>query len=191
MEDAACSIGAEYKGAKVGNLADISVFSLHPRKFITTGEGGLVTTNNSEWADWMQSYKHFGMGVQDSRLSTIFERIGTNYKLSNIQAAVGVAQMRHIDELLQKRREIAGRYHSELRGVPGISIPETTEGGAHSYQSCYVLAQERNRVMDQLKEASRPRSAPTPCTSIMPLTTIRIAESMTKWAGASMPSTTA
>ena len=57
VEDAACSIGAEFKGTKVGNLADISVFSLHPRKFITTGEGGIVTTNNEKWARWMDSYK--------------------------------------------------------------------------------------------------------------------------------------
>ena len=100
IEDAACSIGAEYKEVKVGNQADISVFSLHPRKFITTGEGGLITTNNPEWADRMVSYKHFGMGVHQSRLSTDFVRIGTNYKLSNILAALGLGQMAKIDELL-------------------------------------------------------------------------------------------
>lgn len=58
VEDAACSIGAEFADVKVGNQADISVFSLHPRKFITTGEGGLITTNNQAWADWLLSYKH-------------------------------------------------------------------------------------------------------------------------------------
>ena len=68
LEDAACSIGAEYDGVRVGNLADISVFSLHPRKFITTGEGGVITTNNPQWAKWMNSYKHFGIGHNGSRL---------------------------------------------------------------------------------------------------------------------------
>lgn len=72
IEDAACSLGATYKGIKTGTLADISVFSLHPRKFITTGEGGLITTNNPEWAEWMMSYKHFGMGVHQSRLNHCF-----------------------------------------------------------------------------------------------------------------------
>ena len=70
IEDAAYSIGAKFRSTNVGNLADISVFSLHPRKFITTGEGGVITTNNSQWADWMLSYKHFGMGVHSSRLTT-------------------------------------------------------------------------------------------------------------------------
>jgi len=152
VEDAACAIGAEYDGEKVGNLADISVFSLHPRKFITTGEGGLITTNNSEWSDWMLSYKHFGMGVQYSRLSTSFDRIGTNYKLSNIQAAVGLVQMRHIHELLEKRRQIAQNYYEELRDLPGITIPDTTQHGKHSYQSCCVLAQDRDKVINHLAE---------------------------------------
>ena len=70
------------------------------RKFITTGEGGLITTTNPEWADWMLSYKHFGMGVHDSRISTDFARIGSNYKLSNILAAVGLVQMNHMANCL-------------------------------------------------------------------------------------------
>lgn len=152
IEDAACSIGAEYKGEKVGNLADISVFSLHPRKFITTGEGGLVTTNSTDWADWMLSYKHFGMGVHDSRLTTSFDRIGTNYKLSNIQAAVGLVQMRHIDKLLHKRRDISERYSRELSDMPGLSIPATTPGGVHSFQSCCILIQNRDQIMQKMKD---------------------------------------
>jgi len=151
IEDAACSIGAEYKGIKIGNQADISVFSLHPRKFITTGEGGLVTTKNTDWAEWMLSYKHFGMGVQESRLTTSFDRIGTNAKLSNIQAAVGLVQMRHIDKLLEKRRQIARRYREELTKIRGITYPKTTENGSHSYQSCCVLVENRNQVMENMK----------------------------------------
>lgn len=151
IEDAACSIGAEFRQAKVGNLADISVFSLHPRKFITTGEGGIITTNNKNLAKWMLSYKHFGMGVHDSRLTTSFERIGTNYKLSNIVSAVGLAQMRHIDELLAKRRSIASKYYDLLTDVPGISIPEIHSLGRHSFQSCCVFVPERDKVMAELK----------------------------------------
>lgn len=150
IEDAACSIGAEYKDEKVGNQADISVFSLHPRKFITTGEGGLVTTNNSKWADWMLSYKHFGMGVNDSRLTTSFDRIGTNYKLSNIVSAVGLAQMSHIDNLLAKRRSIADRYYKLLAGIPDIGIPETIANGKHSFQSCCIFVNNRDKIMARL-----------------------------------------
>ena len=103
VEDAACALGAEFRGVKVGNQADISVFSFHPRKFITTGEGGLITTNNPIWHDWMDSYKHFGMGAAGSRLTTNFVQIGTNYKLSNLLAAVGLGQMARIEALLSRR----------------------------------------------------------------------------------------
>jgi len=152
VEDAACAIGAEYENEKIGNLADISVFSFHPRKFVTTGEGGLITTNNSAWADWMSSYKHFGMEMQNSKLGTKFERIGTNYKLSDLQAAVGLVQMRHINELLENRRRIAENYLKELSEVPGITIPKTTQQGNHSQQSCCVLVQNRDKIINRLAE---------------------------------------
>ena len=151
IEDAACAIGAEYKGNRVGNQADISVFSLHPRKFITTGEGGMITTHNHEWADWMTSYKHFGMGVHESRLTTRFERIGTNYKMSNLLAAVGLVQMQHIDELLHRRLELAQQYLELLDGQTTIKIPETTQHGKHSYQSFCIFITDRDEVMRQMR----------------------------------------
>jgi perosamine synthetase len=154
IEDAACSIGAAFEDKKIGTLADISVFSLHPRKFITTGEGGIITTNNKEWADWMLSYKYFGMGVHESRLTTGFDRIGTNYKLSNIQAAVGLVQMYHIDELLTKRREIAERYYKLLTDKRGIKFPKTINNGKHSWQSCNIFIENRNQIIEKLKEKS-------------------------------------
>jgi len=152
IEDAACSLGARYRETYVGNLADISVFSLHPRKFITTGEGGVVATNNRGWAEWMLSYKHFGMGTHDSRVATQFERIGTNYKLSDIQAAAGLVQMNHIDELLTRRRKLAGNYIKLLEKYPHIEIPDTTTHGEHSYQSFCVFLENRNAVMESLRE---------------------------------------
>jgi perosamine synthetase len=152
VEDAACSIGAEFADVKVGNQADISVFSLHPRKFITTGEGGLITTHNKAWADWMLSYMHFGMGVHDSRLTTSFDRIGTNYKLSNIVSAVGLVQMRHIDKLLSKRIATAQRYYECLKDVPGITIPGVNPRAKHSFQSCCVFVPNRDQVMEGLAQ---------------------------------------
>lgn len=152
IEDAACSLGAKYGGACVGTLADISVFSLHPRKFITTGEGGLVTTDNAEWAAWMDSYKHFGMGNNRDRAVVQFERIGTNYKLSNIQAAVGLVQMRHIDMLLERRAEIAGRYDDLLQDVPGVSFLKITPKGTHSWQSYCIFVENPSQVIVKLRE---------------------------------------
>ena len=152
IEDAACSIGAEYRDRKVGTQADISVFSLHPRKFITTGEGGVITTDNGEWSDWMISYKHFGMGVSESRLSTDFDRIGTNYKLSNVASAIGVVQMNHIDELLSKRCQLAGQYYQLLAESASIKIPRVTLHGKHSFQSCCVFTDNRDRIIAKLAE---------------------------------------
>ena len=153
IEDAACSLGAAYKGIKVGNLADISVFSHHPRKFITTGEGGTITTNNDEWAAWMESYKHFGMGASSTREGTVFTHIGTNYKLSNILAAVGLGQMSHIDDLLGKRRELAARYMQMLAGCPGVEIPPITPQGKHSYQSFCILVENRDHLLKSMRES--------------------------------------
>jgi perosamine synthetase len=152
LEDAACSLGARYNGIFVGNLADISVFSLHPRKFITTGEGGLVTTNNAQWAEWMNSYKHFGTGNNEERAVVQFERIGTNYKLSDIQAAVGLVQMRHIDLLLARRAEIAQRYNDLLRNVPGVTFLKITPKGTHSWQSYCIFVENPSQVIVKLRE---------------------------------------
>lgn len=152
VEDAACSIGAEYKGTKIGNHADISVFSLHPRKFITTGEGGMVTTNNPDWANWMLSYKNFGMGVHESRLTASFDQIGSNYKMSNILAAIGLVQMQYIEELLNRREELSNNYISLFEMCENISIPETTPYGRHSYQSFCIYIDQRDNVMKKMRE---------------------------------------
>lgn len=152
LEDAACALGSAYKGDMTGSLADISVFSHHPRKFITTGEGGTVTTDNEDWAEWMHSYKHFGMGLNESRSATEFIRIGTNYKMSNVLAAIGLAQMDHMDDLLAERRALADRYMKLLDGVEGVNLPAITKGGDHSWQTFCVFVNERDRVMPAMRE---------------------------------------
>jgi len=152
LEDAACSIGARFDGVHVGNLADITVFSFHPRKFITTGEGGMVTTNNAQMASWMDSYKHFGIGPNDSRLGTQFDRIGTNFKLSNIQAAIGLTQMRYIDVLLDKRRQLAERYNELIETHLELQIPQVTPKGTHSWQSYCIFTPNRNQTITRLRK---------------------------------------
>lgn len=153
IEDAACSIGAEYKGVKVGTQADIAVFSLHPRKFITTGEGGMLTTNDDKLAEWMNSYKHFGMDMSGaSREGIQFSIIGTNYKLSNILSAVGLEQMNIIDDLLSRRRELACNYAGLLEKYDSVQLPGIVEGGLHSYQSYCVFVENRDEIMQKMRE---------------------------------------
>jgi dTDP-4-amino-4,6-dideoxygalactose transaminase len=152
IEDAACSIGAKYKETMVGAWADISVFSMHPRKFITTGEGGLVTTNNPEYAAFIDAYKHFGIQKSAEREPMVFGMMGTNYKLCNIQAALGVAQMHLIDDLLQRRVDLAHRYDEMLGSIEGIEIPKVVEGGRHSYQTYSVSVDKRDLIMKSMRE---------------------------------------
>lgn len=152
LEDAACSLGSSWNGMLTGNLADVTVFSLHPRKFITTGEGGLIATSSTQLAEKINSYKHFGIQSGESRLECVFSEIGTNLKLSNIQAALGVAQMAHINKLLQKRREAALRYTKLLANVPEITIPETTANAIHSYQTYCIFIENRDAVMANMRK---------------------------------------
>ena len=155
IEDAACSIGAIYKGEKVGNQADITVFSLHPRKFITTGEGGVITTNNKKWGDWINSYKHFGMDMNgEDREGIHFNIIGTNYKLTNIQAAIGLGQLENIEELLKKRISLANNYKKLISDVEKISLPKVLDpkpNCQHSFQTYVVYVEDRDRIMGEMR----------------------------------------
>jgi dTDP-4-amino-4,6-dideoxygalactose transaminase len=152
IEDAACALGSQYKSVKIGNQADISVFSLHPRKFITTGEGGMLTTNNSEWGEWINSYKHFGMEMANTaREGVKFNIIGTNYKLSNLQAAVGLGQFEHIDLLLNRRGELAENYVNLIGNNPNITLPNTTKPGLHSYQSFCIFVENRDEKIKYMR----------------------------------------
>ncbi len=151
IEDAACAFGAEFQGKKVGRFADFSVFSLHPRKFITTGEGGLITTAFRKGRDWLASYKHFGLGEATDRRQAIFQMIGTNYKMSDLLAAVGLAQMEYVHELLARRCELAAEYVKLLSGSESVFLPRTTPGGKHSYQTFCVFVEDRDRVLNLMR----------------------------------------
>jgi len=151
IEDAACAIGAEYNGVKVGNLVDISVFSLHPRKFITTGEGGIITTNSPWVANWINRYKHFGMELSTARERASFVSLGTNCKLSDVLSAIGVVQMRHIEELITERRQLAMNYTGLLAGVKNITLPRVTRMGVHSFQSFCVFVDNPCDVIKKMR----------------------------------------
>ncbi|TSD02439.1 MAG: glutamine--scyllo-inositol transaminase [Parcubacteria group bacterium Athens0714_24] len=120
VEDAAEAHGAEYKGKKVGSLGDIGCFSFYANKIITTGEGGMVTTNNSELAEKVRSLKTLAFGKENKFMH---QDIGYNYRLTNVQAAIGVGQMNKVKEIIERKRAMAKFYLENLSGIPEIQLP--------------------------------------------------------------------
>ncbi|MGH9907548.1 MAG: DegT/DnrJ/EryC1/StrS family aminotransferase [Pyrinomonadaceae bacterium] len=161
IEDAACAIGTTYNGRPVGVIGDVGCFSFHPRKVVTTGEGGMVTTDNDDIAACITSLRNHGATGQPSPelephgpwTMATFNRLGYNLRVSDIQAAVGVAQMAKLDRLLAERKRLAERYNDQLRDVEGLVIPATKgDIAGHTYQSYIVRLQDggrtrRNRIM--------------------------------------------
>lgn len=117
IEDATESLGATYKGRKTGALGDIACFSFNGNKIITTGGGGMIVTDNAEWA---KRAKYLTTQAKDDPLEYIHNEIGYNYRLTNIQAALGCAQMEQLDEFIAKKRRIAARYDEAFADVQGI-----------------------------------------------------------------------
>ena len=147
IEDAACSVGATYRGRPAGSLADVACFSLHARKGITSGEGGVVVTDDAALADAARRLSCFGVESAYARQGDadtgdlpvpVFERLGYNYKLSDIQAAIAVVQFDRLDEFLAARRRVAARYRELLEGVDGVTLPVVAPDRDHTWQS-YVL----------------------------------------------------
>jgi perosamine synthetase len=152
VEDAACSAGATYRGRAAGSLADIACLSLHARKGITSGEGGLLVTNNRDWAERARSLAVFGTGSAFARASApgfsipAFHELGYNYKLSDIQAAVASVQLGKIDGFLARRRQLASLYGDALAETEGVTVPTVAEGRDHTWQTYAVrLADDIDR----------------------------------------------
>ena len=146
LEDSACSLGAKIGNDYVGNIAEFSCFSFHPRKVITTGEGGMITTNNDEMAEFCHSYKHFGAK------GSSFEILGTNYKLSNILSAIGLIQMKKIENIVQTRIEKAKVYEELISKINGIKPAYVGKNTRQTFQSytCYV---EKEGKRDKIRNA--------------------------------------
>lgn len=153
IEDAACSLGSQFRNTKTGAWGDAAVFSMHPRKNITTGEGGMITTNNKKLADLVQSIKHFGMdNSKKSRGKISFIRLGTNYKLSNIQSAVGEGQLQIINDLLDQRTKQVEQYKELLTSIP-VKIPKVTQHGTHSWQSFCIISPQKDCLLHNMRKA--------------------------------------
>ena len=143
IEDAAHAFGSEYKGKKVGTAADMTMFSFHPVKPITTGEGGVVTTNNEELYRKMALFRTHGITRDRSSLTEnqgpwYYEQqyLGYNYRLTDLQCALGISQLRRLDEFIERRRSIVSKYNEALSGVAGVVTPyeaDYSNSGWHLY----------------------------------------------------------
>jgi perosamine synthetase len=145
VEDAAPALGALYKGRPVGSLGPVSCLSFHARKVITTGEGGMVLTEDAELAARLRRLRHHGMSVSDldrhSATDVVFEtydEVGFNYRMSDIQAALGLAQMEVLDEALARRRTVALRYNAALAEDESVIVPTEPADRTHSWQSYMI-----------------------------------------------------
>jgi perosamine synthetase len=146
IEDAAGALGARYRGRPCGGLGAIGCLSFHPRKIVTTGEGGALTTNDERFADAARQLRHHGWQPPDNRE---MPRPGLNYRLSDILCAVGIPQLERLDELLAARTRIAAGYSERLRGV--VETPAAAEGDVHGWQAYVVLTDRRDEALAALR----------------------------------------
>lgn len=166
VEDATESLGAAYKGRAVGCVGDIACFSFNGNKIITTGGGGMLVTDQEEWA---RKAKYLTTQAKDDPVEYVHHEIGYNYRLTNLQAAVGVGQMEHLDEYVRMKRAIAERYAKGLADVTGLALPEEAPWASSTFWLYTVLADEARydrdsralqRALAERNIQSRPLWAP-------------------------------
>ena len=165
VEDAACAIGSEilWNGhwERIGRPhGDLACFSFHPRKILTTGDGGMITTSNAEWDCQLRQWRHHGMNspaharhTSDQVIWESYEELGYNYRMTDIQGAIGREQLRRLPEMVARRRELGDRYAERLVDVPGITPPPEPDWARSNWQSyCVRLADgvDQRTVMQRL-----------------------------------------
>lgn len=173
VEDAACAAGSSYKGRPAGGVGVVGAFSFHPRKSVTTGEGGMVTTGDERLAQRVEVLRSHGASLSEEKrdkgaqpyMLPDFDVLGYNYRMSDVQAAVGRVQLGKLDAFIAERAKWADWYRRELAGIPWLRTPVVPEGYGHGWQSyvCWVDESKaplpRNEIMMRLHEqgiATRP-----------------------------------
>lgn len=154
IEDAACALGASYHGSPCGALAHVGCFSFHPRKVITTGEGGAITTNDEAIANFCRLWRNHGMVAVAGRKSFLVP--GYNHRMDELSATLGVAQMKRLDYIVKRRRELAHRLTEAIGDLAWLRPPVEASGHLHSYQSYVVVLEEgvdQDSVITQLDAA--------------------------------------
>ena len=158
IEDACEALGAEYKGRKAGTLGDCGVFGFYPNKQITTGEGGMIVTNRGEWDSLFRSLRNQGRDTFDAWLN--HKRLGYNYRLDEMSAALGLAQLGRIDDLLANRQQVADWYNERLTEVQGLRPPYVAPTTTRTSWFVFVVRLDldinRNVVMALLEEKGIP-----------------------------------
>jgi dTDP-4-amino-4,6-dideoxygalactose transaminase len=158
IEDSCEAIGAEYKGRPAGTLGDVGVFAFYPNKQMTTGEGGMIVTERDDWASLFRSLRNQGRDASGTWLNHI--RLGYNYRMDEMSAALGLSQIEKIDELLAKRRQVTKWYDERLEDVEGIQTPyvapTTTRMSWFVYVVRIVPEISRNRVLRELRKQGIP-----------------------------------
>lgn len=145
IEDAACAAGSTYRGQPVGARAEIAAWSFHPRKIITTGEGGMITTSRADWANRARRLREHAMSVSaaDRHTSVLappeqYLEVGYNYRMTDLQAAVGLVQLDRLDDVVARRRQIAAGYAKVISELPGLRMVGDPAWGTTNFQSCWV-----------------------------------------------------
>ena len=158
IEDSCEALGAEYKGHKAGTLGDFGVFAFYPNKQITTGEGGVIVTDNGQATDLMRALRNQGRAPGDTWLSHTY--LGYNYRLDEMSAALGVAQMIRLDELMRKREQVAAWYGDRLAEIHGVEAPFIESFTTRTSWFVYVVrfdpALDRNTLAKQLEARGVP-----------------------------------
>jgi perosamine synthetase len=165
LQDAACALGSRFRGDPVGYLSPVAAFSLHARKVVTTGEGGIIITNDAEFAARLRRLRHQGMSLSDferhQATATTFEsypEIGYNFRMTDIQAAIGLCQLDRLDEMLAARRRVAERYTAFLSNHPYLEPPFAPPHVTPNWQSYQIRVRaggrfDRNGLMEALHAA--------------------------------------
>jgi dTDP-4-amino-4,6-dideoxygalactose transaminase len=148
LEDAAGALGGRRQGRPCGSLGRLGCLSFHPRKVVTTGEGGAVVTGNDGLADAIRRLRHHGWRPPDNR---DLPAAGFNYRLSDLQCAIGLTQLERLDELLARRRELAAAYEERLHGA--VATPSAEPGDEHGWQAYVVQLDRRDEALAALREA--------------------------------------
>ena len=167
IEDAAESIGAQYRKKNIGNWGDIACFSFNGNKIITTGGGGMLLTKNRLWGE---KARYLSTQAKEDGPEYIHHEIGYNYRLTNIQAAVGLAQMERLDEFIDRKRRIARKYQEQLKGIRGLILPREAAGAFSTWWLYTVLldatfGMDRSQLLTALQRRgiqTRPLWQPLP-----------------------------
>jgi len=164
IEDGACAAGSALNGVPAGGLGDIGCFSFHPRKSVTTGEGGMLTTNDKALGEVMDKLRNHGASISEEQrhhgpqpyILPAFEMVGYNYRMTDLQGAMGVVQLGKLDKFIDERDKWARFYQDELKEVKWLSTPKVPDGFKHGWQSFVTLVDEniapykRNAIMQIL-----------------------------------------